>query len=221
MNFYTAASPGAVSGLHSDTIQKLISDAQTTFSSGDKLIFLIVLATVTLLPPILCVIHNKGAVKAVSLFVLAVYIFGNLSFTILNREVIPSDSTILPSFSSYRQAFYLDWGIVGTLRTLFHDGFRAALSGVHIWSREAAREFFLNILLYLPLGYLLPFAFRSLRGRVFTITFIGFLCSVATEVSQLYFHIGYCQVDDVINNTLGCLIGAIIGCILVKVWRIR
>lgn len=202
------------------SIQRLVADAQATFSSGDKMIFLIVLITVTFLPPLLCVIHNKNAIRAVSLFVLVVYIFGNLSFTILNREVI-TNSTILPSFSSFKNAFYLDLGIVGTIRTLLTQGPRAALSGIHIFSREAAREVFLNILLYFPLGYLLPFAFRSLRGHVFTITGIGFLCSVATEVSQLYFHIGYCQVDDVITNTLGCFIGAVIGCILVKLWRIR
>lgn len=202
------------------TLQRIITDAQTTFSSGDKMIFLIVLATVTLLPPILCVLHNKGAIRAVSLFVLVIYIFGNLSFTILNREVI-TNSIILPSFSSFKSAFYLDLGIVGTIRTLLTEGPRAALATIHILNREAMREVLLNVLLYFPLGYLLPFAFRSLRGSVFTITFIGFLCSVATEVSQLYFHIGYCQIDDVITNTLGCLIGAVVGCLFVKIWRIR
>lgn len=202
------------------TFQKIISDAQTTFSSGDKMIFLIVLFTVTFLPPLLCVLHNKNAVRVVSLFVLAAYIFGNLSFTILNREVI-TNSTILPSFTSFKRAFYLDLGIVGTIRTLLTQGPRAVLSTVHILNRDAVREVLLNVLLYFPLGYLLPFAFRSLRGSVFTITCIGFLCSVATEVSQLYFQIGYCQIDDVITNTLGCLIGAIVGCLFVKIWRIR
>ena len=39
---------------------------------------------------------------------------------------------------------------------------------------------------------------------------IGFLCSVATEIIQLVFHLGLFEFDDILNNTLGCFIGLII-----------
>lgn len=37
--------------------------------------------------------------------------------------------------------------------------------------------------------------------------FIGFLLSASIEISQLVFGIGLFEVDDMIGNTIGCLIG--------------
>ena len=63
----------------------------------------------------------------------------------------------------------------------------------------------LNILLYLPLGYLLTILFPNLRTR--QILLIGCLCSVTTELVQLGLEMGYCETDDVLYNTLGTAIG--------------
>lgn len=63
----------------------------------------------------------------------------------------------------------------------------------------------LNILLYLPLGYLLAVLFPTLRNR--QILFIGCLCSVFTELVQFGLQMGYCETDDVLYNTLGTAIG--------------
>lgn len=37
--------------------------------------------------------------------------------------------------------------------------------------------------------------------------FIGFLCSCGIELSQLITQRGYCQLDDVVTNTVGMLVG--------------
>lgn len=63
----------------------------------------------------------------------------------------------------------------------------------------------LNILLYLPLGYLLAILFPNLRN--WQILIIGCICSVATELAQLGLEMGYCETDDVLYNTLGTSIG--------------
>ena len=78
---------------------------------------------------------------------------------------------------------------------------------------------FLNILLYIPMGYLLPFIIKPMRYSVLACTLVGFLCSCATEFAQLKWGLGFFQVDDIVNNTLGCLIGAIAGCMLSRLWR--
>ncbi len=200
-------------------LQQLQYYMRALFSQNDLMIFMIVLATITLLPVLLCALHYKPLVRTVAVAVFIIYIFGNLSFTILNREVLSAYTLELPAFMNYHNAFYLDLGLVGTIHSLFHNGFSQTLQHVHINSFVAAREVLLNILLYVPMGYLLPFVFKPLRYSVAACTFIGFVCSILTEYTQLVFRIGYCQVDDIINNTLGCFIGAVLGCALARIWK--
>ena len=43
------------------------------------------------------------------------------------------------------------------------------------------------------------------------VVLIGFLLSASIEIIQLVFKIGLFEFDDMIGNTIGCLIGAVIG----------
>ena len=60
------------------------------------------------------------------------------------------------------------------------------------------KDIWLNILLFIPLGYIIG-GWRSL--------IIGFVLSGLIEAVQYYAHIGYCEMDDIFNNTLGAGIG--------------
>ena len=143
----------------------------------------------------LCVLHFKPLVRGTALIIFAVYILGNLSFTILGREGIYASE--LPAFGNYRQAFYLDLGLEGTLQML-PEGIGQTLRHIHIGNYTAAREVFLNILLYVPMGYLLPFICKPMRYSIIACTVVGFLCSCATEFAQLHYHLGYFQIDDIL-----------------------
>ena len=68
-------------------------------------------------------------------------------------------------------------------------------------SRGAWRDICLNILLFVPLGFLLG----SYKGIL-----IGFLLSTAIELVQLIFRLGFCEIDDVLNNTIGTAVGALL-----------
>ena len=72
-----------------------------------------------------------------------------------------------------------------------------------------------NVILFLPLGILLPLADRRLAQwkRIFLIS-AG--CSVMIEVLQYITARGYSQLDDVVTNTLGGCLGYIIYKILIK-----
>ena len=70
----------------------------------------------------------------------------------------------------------------------------------------------LNILLYYPLGYLLPILFPKLKSK--HVILIGCVCSIATEATQYLLKMGWCETDDVIHNTLGTSIG-------VWVWHLQ
>lgn len=70
-----------------------------------------------------------------------------------------------------------------------------------------------NILLFIPLGFLLPLLVKRFRN-FFLILFTGFLLSLFYECTQLITGIGVFDVDDMILNTSGTLVGIIIFYIL-------
>ena len=63
-----------------------------------------------------------------------------------------------------------------------------------------------NIIMFIPFGLLAPMVFERMRKVRFCV-FIGFLCSCGIELSQLITQRGYCQLDDVVTNTVGMLVG--------------
>lgn len=63
-----------------------------------------------------------------------------------------------------------------------------------------------NIVMFLPLGILLPIIWKKERSFVTALgTLVG--ATVCIELLQLITQRGYCQLDDVVMNTLGGLIG--------------
>lgn len=71
-----------------------------------------------------------------------------------------------------------------------------------------AREILQNILLFIPLGMVLSCAFT--RHRIRSPILICITLSVLTEITQYITRTGLAEFDDVFNNTLGCLTGALI-----------
>lgn len=77
------------------------------------------------------------------------------------------------------------------------------------------KDFFINIMMLIPLGYLLPALFKK-NVVVKTIIF-GFVFSLSIELTQFVFPISRLpQLSDIIFNTLGCAIGTLFF-VLVKV----
>ncbi len=68
------------------------------------------------------------------------------------------------------------------------------------------RNFFGNILLLIPLGYLAPLLKKNI-DRWWKTVILGVGVSLLIEIIQLMTHRGYFDIDDVILNSLGCWIG--------------
>lgn len=68
-------------------------------------------------------------------------------------------------------------------------------------------EGILNVLLYVPFGFMLRANFK--KKRLCQIVLIGCLLSFSIETIQLIFCIGVFETDDIINNTLGTLLGGV------------
>lgn len=80
------------------------------------------------------------------------------------------------------------------------------------------RYFVENILLFLPFGALLPAAVPFLR-RGWYCVYAAFATSMMLETVQLLTERGFCQLDDVVTNTLGAAIGYLVFALVRKCWR--
>ena len=82
------------------------------------------------------------------------------------------------------------------------------------------QENLLNILLLLPAGILLPGVFnREMKwwqGLLF-----GVMISSAIELCQLVLCRGLFEFDDIIHNSLGCMLGTLVGNKLLLLYRKR
>lgn len=61
----------------------------------------------------------------------------------------------------------------------------------------------------MPFGLLIYLCFGEKWGL--KVVLIGFLLFATVELIQLIFKIGVFEFDDMIGNTIGCLIGAVVG----------
>lgn len=75
--------------------------------------------------------------------------------------------------------------------------------GVTFW------DIIFNLFLLFPLGFLLAGVFRSIK--VGHVLMIGLLFSFGIEVFQYILYKGISQFDDLAHNTIGCVVGWLIG----------
>lgn len=69
-------------------------------------------------------------------------------------------------------------------------------------NKAEAVQYLLNILFFIPYGLLFPW--NDDWKRVFVTALV---LSISIELSQYIFNLGWCEIDDVISNTLGAMIG--------------
>ena len=63
-----------------------------------------------------------------------------------------------------------------------------------------------NIIAFAPFGFLLPLLNKKYR-RFFTITFLSMLFTLSVEVVQMLLKVGIFDVDDILLNTIGGILG--------------
>lgn len=138
---------------------------------------LLVIVAFTFLSAVLS--RHVYILRFLKIIAFVVYILINLYETILFRKPYPTMTYELELFWSYKRAFQGNSFLI--------------------------RQIVLNILLYVPFGFFVADIWRKLGFR--KVFLAGFLLSVTTELTQLIFRIGLFELDDIFNNTLGCVIG--------------
>ncbi len=117
--------------------------------------------------------------KQISILILIEYVFVIFCSTVLFREYAASSGHNFSIFWSYK----------------------AILEGESYYIAENI----MNVVTFIPVGLLLPCAFRHIKW--WQIALIGLEVSLSIETLQYLLHRGFSELDDVIHNTLGCMIG--------------
>lgn len=128
------------------------------------------------------------------------YVFGVLFVTLGIRSY---DNEVAVNLIPMQSFFKLFTGAkIGFQRS----GLSGALYGLRWIDYASVSSIVLNILLFLPFGYLVPMTIAK-ANSLRKIVLCGFLLSTMIEITQLLTHRGWFDVDDIIYNTLGALIG--------------
>ena len=111
-------------------------------------------------------------------------------------------------FRDLLQSIRFDFGLYGILRSFFLEGVRGGLSHIRIVKPEDIAQVYMNAMLFVPMGYLLPYIFPWFRAKVRVRPAVcRFLVSLAVENIQLLTRRGLYDLDDLLSNTAGGLIG--------------
>lgn len=156
-----------------------------------------------------CFSKNKH-IKYIEIFSFLIYLYGFLYFTFFSREAGDDALIRLQLLKSYKRAFAFDSGFLHVIKQIFTEGLNAGLDSIHIESTETLDGIILNILLFVPFGYMLPCLFKKLQKALWAVVLTGFVCSLLTETIQLVTHLGWFDLDDLLNNTMGCILGVIL-----------
>lgn len=128
----------------------------------------------------------------ISIVVVLIYVIMVIGVTFLTRPIGVISGMNLHLFSSYREA----------------------------WNTFSLRNWqfaIFNIIMFVPLGMILPFFYKKFRKAYMTVG-LGIVFTLLIEIVQLKTHSGVFDLDDIFNNTLGTVIGY---CILMAFLTLR
>jgi glycopeptide antibiotics resistance protein len=77
-----------------------------------------------------------------------------------------------------------------------------------------------NVIAFMPFGYFVPALFRR-AGHGLTVGLVSFLVSLLIECTQLICKVGSFDVDDLLLNTAGGILGYLVYWSICHLWRRR
>lgn len=133
---------------------------------------------------------KAGVGKCLLLIMLFFYLLTVYTSTVLARKKILYDIVQLKPFWSWNRA------LLGSIRGI--------------------EQIIENIIMLMPIGFIMPFLIVQKHYIIKTVL-IGFMFSVIIEVSQYVVHVGVFEIDDMINNTLGVIVGCVLSSVLKRI----
>ena len=80
--------------------------------------------------------------------------------------------------------------------------------------KEMAAVNFLNVVLFVPVGFLLKLGIQNTTWK--HVLMAGLILSATIEILQFLLCKGLCEIDDLIHNVLGCMLGYLLCYMILK-----
>ena len=139
--------------------------------------------------------------RSVMQLLLPAYLLLNLYFTLLMREPSEDRLVTLVPLRSYFAVLGWDIQSFSAVGQLLQGTWEELIA----FTIEPLIGIVQNLILFMPFGFLL-YAVTD-QPRTARILLFGFLLSLAIEMCQLLFHLGWFEVDDILHNLLGTYLG--------------
>lgn len=139
-------------------------------------------------------VRNFSKMKKGALVLFAVYLLAVAYITIFSRNNNAHSISVLVGFSSLQEA-------------------------LEAKSLQPLRHMLLNVIMFIPLGFLLPLSHPSRLDKLLIVVPICALLSVMIESIQLILGLGQCDVEDLVANTLGGGVGLLLYWIYARLFH--
>lgn len=137
--------------------------------------------------------------REVTLFVFLIYFLVMLTLTIFKSNSISFNNP----FDAYK---YNRQGIFGMINIIPFKETLVTLTDGHTPIKYPLMNIVGNILVFMPLGFLVPLLFDKYNNisKVFT---LGLVSTISIELAQLFVGPNISDIDDIIFNTIGSVLG--------------
>lgn len=139
--------------------------------------------------------------RSVIRLLLPAYLLLNLYFTLLMREPSEDRLVTLVPLRSYFAVLGWDIQSFSAVGQLLQGAWEEPIA----FAFEPLIGIVQNLILFMPFGFLL-YAVTD-KPRTSRILLLGFALSLAIELCQMLFHLGWFEVDDILHNVLGTYLG--------------
>lgn len=162
-----------------------------------------------------CLFKNKQTLSHYKRLLFSVYIGVVLWLTLLQRWGLEVSRVRFEPFYVLRFILNCRFGWKKTSAYACNAAMRNSKNLLNAAQATPIEDLLLNIILFVPFGFLLPFLWPKLNS--WKTTLIGLLFSVCIEITQYIFQLGCCDIDDIINNTFGTFLGYILYRLCTKI----
>lgn len=148
------------------------------------------------------------------LFILGVFLIGLILFLLIRKEKkLPKFRIVAGSILLYYYVCIVFKNVVGI--ATISDFIRVIGYGDSIFSPNInlalpdnglSLEFLLNVFCFIPFGFLCPIISRTYK-KIINMVLLGFGLSLTIEISQLFTQYRATDINDLIANVLGTIIG--------------
>ena len=141
----------------------------------------------------------------------AVYLLALAYIVFFSRSATRDYQVHVALFEDLHNAVQIDIGFLSAVRAFFTEGLAGGLSHIRVNKPEDITQVYMNVMLFVPMGYLLPYLSDWFRAKVSCRPVLAcFAVSLLIENAQLIAKRGFYDLDDLVSNTAGGLIGQLL-----------